>query len=121
MYSLAYYNLDDTKETDLKGKKEFRVYDDGFYLYVRRMEDNSFEIRINDEMVDEFSQETIDLLSKHFRIQNPVIQSTWEKEWPDPPYHDNDLTFEVGRAVAIKDLIKFIFEKIYDVYPGLRL
>lgn len=113
MYSVAYYDLENIKEADLKSQNEFRVYDDGFYLYVRRMEDNSLEIRINDEMVDEFSQETIDLLSKSFSIQSPIIRSTWEKEWTDPPYHDNDLTFEVDKSIVIKDLIKFIFEKIY--------
>lgn len=115
MYKVGYYDLENIAETDLSVQGELRVYDDGFYLDIRKTKDNRREVRINDEMVDEFSQETIDLLSKHFPIKDPIIQSTWEKEWVDPPYHDNDLTFAIGKDVSLKDLIKFIFQKIYQV------
>lgn len=106
---------------NLDGLSEFKVSDNGYYLFVTKKGNNSIEVEVNDEMVDEFSQETIGLLSRHFPIQNPVIVDTWAKEGvSDPPFHDNVLTFEVDKSVAIKDLIKFVFEKIYDVYPGLH-
>lgn len=99
---------------NLDGLSEFKVSDNGYYLFVTRKSDDLFEVEIDDEMVDEFSQETIDLLAKHFPIKNPVIVNTWEKEGvKDPPFHDNYLTFKVSENIAIKDLIKFIFEKIY--------
>lgn len=114
-YKVAYYSLENITEADLESQNELWVYDDGFYLYITKRQDGHCEVRINDEMVEEFSQETIDLISKHFPILNPIIQTTWEKEWVDPPYHDNDLIFELDKNVSIKDLIKFIFKEIYKV------
>lgn len=115
MQELDYFDL---QPKEFENLSEFKVSDNGYYLFVTRKDGNSFEVEINDELIDEFSQATIDLLAEHFSIQKPVIENTWEKEGvKDPPFHHDVLIFEVDGVDLIKDLIKFIFEKIYNVYP----
>lgn len=113
MQELDYFNL---QTREFENLSEFKVSDNGYYLYVTKKGDDSFAIEINDELVDEFSQGTIDLLAQYFPIQNAEIENTWEKEGViDPPFHHNILAFEIKGKDVVKDLIQFIFERIYEI------
>lgn len=102
----------------LENLTSFRVSEDGdhLYVYVDKKED-TWEFQLNDEMVEPFTRATIELLSRHFPIQDAQIKSTWEDP-ENAPFHHNLLTFKINKDIPVQErvrLIRFIFKVLYKV------